>query len=158
MCRPLLLIALFTLTVAAQVQADDELKAFPAAEDGRDRFVLHLPELEDESLVKVELIVGKTLTIDGLNRYFFGGSLETVSIPGWGYDRYVLETLGPVAGTRIAVDPSEPKEPRFITLGGEPFMIRYNSKLPVVIYVPSGVEVRYRLWRTEPQADTIPKG
>ena len=38
---------------------------------------------------------------------------------------------------------------RFITLGGEPQLLRYNSRLPLVIYVPDGVEVRYRTWRGE---------
>ncbi|HWD31650.1 MAG TPA: ecotin family protein, partial [Pseudomonas sp.] len=26
------------------------------------------------------------------------------------------------------------------------FLLRYNSKLPVVVYVPQGVEVRFRIW------------
>jgi ecotin len=46
----------------------------------------------------------------------------------------------------MAVDPNEPKLSRFIRLGGEPYLIRYNSRLPVVVYVPEGVEVRYRIW------------
>jgi ecotin len=51
-----------------------------------------------------------------------------------------------MAGTRMAIDPNEPKVNRFIALGGEPYLIRYNSRLPVVVYVPEGVEVRYRIW------------
>ena len=51
-----------------------------------------------------------------------------------------------MAGTLTAVDPAAPKVDRFITLGGEPFLIRYNSRLPVLVYVPEGVEVRYRIW------------
>jgi ecotin len=38
---------------------------------------------------------------------------------------------------------------RFITLGGDPQLLRYNSRLPLVVYVPEGVEVRYRIWRAE---------
>ncbi len=34
-----------------------------------------------------------------------------------------------------------------ITLGGEPELHRYNSRLPLVVYEPDGVEVRYRIWR-----------
>ncbi len=30
---------------------------------------------------------------------------------------------------------------------GEGFLLRYNSKLPVVVYVPEGFEVRYRIWQ-----------
>jgi ecotin len=46
----------------------------------------------------------------------------------------------------MAVDPAAPKVARFVALGGEPYLIRYNSRLPVVVYVPQGAEVRYRLW------------
>jgi ecotin len=55
-----------------------------------------------------------------------------------------------MAGTLMAVDPNAPKVERFITLAGEPKLLRYNSRLPLVVYVPAGVEVRYRLWRAEP--------
>jgi ecotin len=51
-----------------------------------------------------------------------------------------------MAGTRVGVDPDAPKVDRFVTLGGEPYMVRYNSRLPIVVYVPTGTEVRYRVW------------
>ena len=51
-----------------------------------------------------------------------------------------------MAGTLVAVDPNAPKVARFITIGGDPYIIRYNSRLPIVVYVPEGVEVRYRIW------------
>ncbi len=54
-----------------------------------------------------------------------------------------------MAGTMMAPDPNAPQVDRFISLGGEA-MLRYNSRLPIVVYVPDGVEVRYRLWRAEP--------
>ncbi len=63
-----------------------------------------------------------------------------------------------MAGTRIAVDPGAPKVERFVALGGEPYLIRYNSRLPVVVYVPEGVEVRYRIWKAGPEAKAVAKG
>jgi ecotin len=63
-----------------------------------------------------------------------------------------------MAGTLIAVDPNVPKVNRFITLGGEPYFIRYNSRLPVVVYAAEDVEVRYRIWRAEPKAKGMKKG
>lgn len=126
-----------------------ELKAFPPAGEGMSRFVIMLPHRNAEGLLKVQLLVGKTMKLDSRNRYFFGGKLEKVTILGWGYDRYALNSLGPMAGTLMAVDPSEPKVDRFITLGGEPDLLRYNSRLPLVVYVPEGVEVRYRIWRAD---------
>lgn len=127
--------------------AAKELKAFPPAGEGMSRFVIMLPPRKEEELLKVQLLVGKTVKLDPRNRYFFGGKLETETITGWGYDRYILKSLGPLAGTLMAVNPNEPKADRFITIGGEPELLRYNSRLPLVVYVPQGVEVRYRIWR-----------
>jgi ecotin len=146
---------LFALPV---VQAADNLKAFPPAEEGMVRFVLQLPKRVDESVYRVELIVGKTVQVDARNRFFFGGRIEQETIKGWGYTRYKVAKLGPMAGTLMAIEPDEPKVDRFITLAGEPYLVRYNSRLPIVVYVPEGVEVRYRIWSAGAEARTLEKG
>ena len=152
-------IAVLSFLVAmSSVLAADNMKAFPPTEKGMVRYVLQLPEQKDEYAFKVELIVGKTVQLDEGNRYFFGGKIEAENIEGWGFTRYVVSELGPMAGTLMAVDPNAPKVPRFITIGGEPYLIRYNSRLPVVVYVPEGVEVRYRIWSATPEAKPIEKG
>ncbi len=141
--------ATLLLGFAAMSQAggtDNDLAAFPQAETGKLRYVMHLPSLEDESAYKVELSVGQTVETDAHNRYFLGGEIKAESIPGWGYTRYLVDKVGPMAGTLMAVDPNAPKVARFITLGGPPYLIRYNSRLPIVVYVPTEVEVRYRIW------------
>jgi ecotin len=149
---------LLILCGVAAGQTGDNLKAFPPAEDGIVRYVLQLPKQADESAFKVELIVGKTIQTDERNRYFFGGKIETETIQGWGFTRYKVTKLGPMGGTRMAVDPNAPKVARFITLGGEPYIIHYNSRLPIVVYLPEGVEVRYRIWTAGAEVRTIEKG
>jgi ecotin len=149
---------LLILSTVPAGQAADNLRAFPPAEDGMVRYVLQLPKQADESALKVELIVGKTVQVDERNRYFFGGKIEQETIKGWGFTRYKVTRLGPMAGTLMAVDPSAPKVARFITLGGGPYLIRYNSRLPIVVYVPEGVEVRYRIWTGGAEVRTIEKG
>lgn len=149
---------LFLSTVVIGQAAADDMKDFPPAEEGMVRYVLQLPNQEDESAFKVELIVGKTVSVDEGNRYFFGGKIVEETIQGWGFPRHNVSNLGPLAGTRMAVDPSAPKVARFITLGGDPYIIRYNSRLPIVVYVPEGVEVRYRIWKAEPEMKTMEKG
>ena len=138
--------------------AADNLKAFPAADAGMTRHVLVLPAQADESALQVELVVGKTLPVDAHNRYFFSGRIETQNISGWGYTRYVVADLGQLAGTLMAIDPAAPKVERFIALGGAPYLLRYNSKLPVVVYVPAGTEVRYRIWAAQNPAQQIGEG
>ena len=63
-----------------------------------------------------------------------------------------------MAGTLMAVDPHAPKVSRFIALGGEPYLIRYNSRLPIVVYAPEGVEIRYRIWSASPETKAVEKG
>ncbi|MCU7846009.1 MAG: ecotin family protein [Candidatus Thiodiazotropha sp. (ex Monitilora ramsayi)] len=150
-------VLLFLLAVPTS-QAVDNMKAFPPAEEGMVRLVLHLPKQADEAAFKVELIVGKTVQVDEGNRYFFGGKIEKETIKGWGFTRYMVSKFGPMAGTLMAVDPNAPKVDRFITLGGEPYIIRYNSRLPVVVYVPEGVEVRYRIWTAGAEVKVVEKG
>lgn len=153
------LLSIALLAFAANVAiAADSMKAFPPAEPGMARYVIDLPPLDDETAVKVELIIGKTVGVDAHNRHFFGGTLEKETIKGWGFDRYMLRKLGPMAGTLMAVDPNAPKVERFVTLGGEPRLIRYNSRLPLVVYVPSDVEVHYRIWRADPTATSAVQG
>jgi ecotin len=143
------LLSIVALTFTLTAIAADNMKAFPPAEQGMTRFVIPLPEQKNEDALKVELVIGKTVQVDAHNRYFFGGKLETETIQGWGFDRYILRKLGPMAGTLMAVDPNSPKVDRFIAVGGEPNLLRYNSRLPIVVYVPTGVEVRYRIWRAD---------
>ena len=140
------------------VHAGDNMKAFPPPENGMVRYVLQLPQQDDESAFKVELIVGKKVQVDEKNQYFFGGNIQEETIKGWGFPRYVVKELGPMAGTLMAVDPNAPKVNRFITLGGEPFLIRYNSRLPIVVYVPEDVEVRYRIWSADSESKMMEQG
>ena len=147
----LLGVLVYPPVAATGTSATANLEAFPAAEAGMVRHVIQLPQLPEENLIKVELMVGKTVKTDSVNQYFFGGQLKTESIPGWGYKRYILPELGPMTGTLMAVDPDAPLVERFITLGGEAPLTRYNSRLPIVVYLPTGVEVRHRLWRAQPK-------
>ena len=42
--------------------------------------------------------------------------------------------------------PEPPKE-KFLTIRDD--LRRYNSRLPIVVYVPTGYEVHYRIWNAE---------
>jgi len=154
--HPIAVLGLFFTVLS--VHAGDNLKAFPPPEKGSVRYVLQLPKLDDESTHKVELIVGKTVLLDEKNQYFFGGQIREETIKGWGFPRYIVSEIGPMAGTRMAIEPNAPKVNRFITLGGEPYLIRYNSRLPIVMYAPEGVEVRYRIWSVDSETKMIEEG
>ena len=134
------------------------MKAYPPAEKGMTRHVVKLPVEDKEDDLKVEIVVGKTVKTDGVNRHFLGGSIEEETIKGWGFPRYLVRDVGPMAGTLMGVPPGTPMVDTFVSLRGNPYLVRYNSKLPLVIYVPEGCEVRYRIWRADPEAKPADKG
>ena len=147
---------LMALAAGLLQAADPNMKAFPAPEKGMSRHVLELPARPDESAFKVEILVGKTVKADAANRFFFPGKIEEETIQGWGFPKYTVRALGPMAGTRMAADPKAPPVDRFVTLGGEPYLLRYNSRLPLVVYVPGDAEVRYRIWKAEGTPKSVP--
>ena len=67
-----------------------ELKAFPAAKEGMERFVIVLPHKErgEEAAFQVELIVGKEMLTDGVNLVRLALTIEARLLEGWGYTYY----------------------------------------------------------------------
>jgi ecotin len=124
-----------------------ELKAYPQAKPGMERLVLVLPHKErgEDAGFKVELIPGKTMETDGVNRMGLGYSIQEKTVKGWGYTYYEVSGKGMAISTLIGVRPGTPKVKKFVR--GKSHLTRYNSRLPVVVYVPEGVEIRYRIWK-----------
>ena len=143
-----LLISLLPLPVAAG--GGDDMKPYPEPDPSFDRMVFRLPAAEDESAFKVEIVVGKTLSVD-CNKTSFGGTLERRVAEGWGYPYYVVEKVGGPMTTMMACPPGTEKREAFVSVRGDGFLQRYNSKLPVVVFVPRGFQVRYRLWAAQEQ-------
>ncbi|MDF5938708.1 serine protease inhibitor ecotin [Pseudomonas aeruginosa] len=117
---------------------------YPKADAGFTRQVIHLPKQDAEDAFKVEIIAGKTLEAD-CSQQRLGGELEEHTLEGWGYSYYRLDKVSGPMSTMMAC-PGQKKEQRFIPVVGEGFLLRYNSKLPIVVYAPKDVEVRYRIW------------
>ncbi|UCH47361.1 MAG: ecotin family protein [Betaproteobacteria bacterium] len=144
------------LTVATLLQAtvvfgsgDSELEAFPPATEGMDRFVIELAHKErgEEDAFRVELVVGKQMLTDGVNLYRLGNTIERRVLQGWGYTYYEVVGKGETIGTLMAPPEGAPMVEQFVT--ATPLLVRYNSRLPIVVYAPSGYQVRYRIWRAD---------
>ena len=134
----------------------DDMKPFPEAGDGESRHVIRLPELDDEAASKVELLVGKEIEVD-CNIHWFGGNLAEKVAEGWGYTYYRVGDIGGPASTLKAC-PEGSSEIRFVQVRLEQPLLRYNSRLPIVVFVPEGFEVRYRIWRAGDDIATATTG
>lgn len=150
---------LFTLACALPLAAcattPEALKPYPAAEAGYSRHVIELPAQTNEAEYKVEIIAGKTLEVD-CNQQRLGGQWQEKTVEGWGYSYYELGQVGPAVSTLMAC-PDGSRKQAFVRVGGEPHLVRYNSKLPLVIYAPDDIEVRYRLWSALGQSSVAPR-
>lgn len=144
----LLAIACATSTAWAAEQPLEKVAPYPHAEKGMKRQVIQLPAQKDESAFKVELLIGQTLEVD-CNRHRLGAELESKTLEGWGYDYYVVEKVTGPMSTMMAC-PDQKKTKQFVTASlGDDGMLRYNSKLPIVVYTPDNVEVKYRVWEAK---------
>ncbi len=133
---------------AAAFSADHpQLKAFPPAKEGMERFVIVLPHKArgEESAFKIELIAGKEMLTDGVNLVRLANIIDERTLEGWGYAYYEVTGPGEAISTLMAPPEGAPKVMKFVS--ATPLQIRYNSRLPIVVYAPIGYEVRYRIWQ-----------
>lgn len=125
---------------------------FPEAKEGYQKVVLYLPKKSKEENLKVEIIVGRNAEVDNCNNHFLAGEFKEKDLKGWGYTYYEYKSKGNIASTLMAC-PDDKKVTKFVSGQGE--IIRYNSKLPVVVYIPAGMELKYRIWKAKPSYNSV---
>ena len=131
-----------TMSSTPNPAARQELKAFPEQLAGHQRYVIELPELADEDAHRLELVGTKAMRVD-CNTRGMDGRFEAHDVPGWGYTYLVLQSRGQVASTMMACPPGSERDGVVHTPSA---LLRYNSKLPVVVFVPEGLGLSYRVW------------
>lgn len=142
-----LLIVLGALLLSPVTHAADDLQAFQAAPPGLVRHVIRLPEQPEPDNLRVEIIAGRSIEAD-CNVRQFAADISEETVPGWGYPYYRISPLSGPLSTRMACPPGEAAQRRFVpALLGPAAMLRYNPRLPLVIYTAPDVELKYRIWR-----------
>ena len=158
MLRTLPILLLFMISISTFAAEHKELKAFPKAKDGMERFVIVLPHKErgEEDSFKVELIPGKNMLTDGVNRMRLGTAIVAKPLKGWGYTFYEVTGKDIAMSTLMAPRPGAKKVEKFVQ--GKALTIRYNSRLPIVIYAPKGTVLKYRIWQAPQKLSPVDQG
>ncbi len=93
---------------------------------------------------------------DGVNRVRLGTGIEPRPLKGWGYTYY--EVTGKDIGMSTMMGVPEGTQMMKTFVAGEPLTIRYNSRLPIVIYAPKGQLVKYRIWKADDKFTSAEQG
>ncbi len=134
---------LSVISVSVSAQQVDDVKMFPTPKNGFVQKVIRLKPKKMEENYLVEILIGKKAEVDACNRFFLGGNLEENNLDGWGYNYYIFTTDGVVGGTLMACADNKKLE-KIVYAPSQ--KVSYNSSLPLVVYVPSGYQVDYRIW------------
>ena len=151
------LAALLTAGAAVAIPRLD-LTPYPQPGRGERRWLIQppgvLPPIADAGLSphpsdwRLELIVGRELRVD-CNGPRLSGRLQRVLLPGSRLPILRLIETGPPIYTRMACPADPPARRAFVAIGNEPFLLPYRVSPPIVIYAPSELQVRWRLWKAE---------
>jgi ecotin len=138
------LLALLSLATQAQNKTPNKLDTlFPAAQKGYKKITVYVPKANKEQNLKLELLVGITKQVD-CNTHILIGNIQAQTLTGYGYSYYTVESDGTLASTKmLCLNNTTTK--KFIHLA--PYFTNYNSALPLVIYLPDTMELKYRIWK-----------
>ena len=155
---PLLMVAASAPAAAAIPRLD--LSGYPATKQGLKRWVIQpsglLPKSDDAMISahpldwRVQLIVGKEVDVDCNVKRLSGPFLSMQRLPE-ASGKALFEISGPVLvlSTRMACTKEQAQGTSFLSLGKQPYLIPYNASWPVVVDLPDGVVLRWRVWKAE---------
>ncbi len=127
-----------------------DISMYPKADENQVRHIIELAPLKNEETVKVEIYLCKEMEVD-CNIHRLEGSLTAKELSGWGYNYYVFETNGKIISTLMNCPDGKLTKKDVMS---ESKLLRYNSKLPIVVYSPKGYKAKYRIWSVSSKEHT----
>lgn len=149
---------LLNFLVSCQIVQYDNLKIidknndsiFPPAIGNQEKHVINLPAKENESMYRIEIVQGKFLNVESCNQYsFFTGEIVKKELKNYGYNYYTLNGFDDSKIISTTKYCPENKTDRFIPITNSILYFIYNSKLPIVLYTPKNVKIKYRIFKKQ---------
>ncbi len=143
---------LMFMVTFAQKNMKIDYSMYPKAKDGYEQKIITLKTLPNEDNYSVEIFAGKKTLVDSCNHFFLAGSFEQKTVDGWGYDYFNFESNGNVGGTLMGCFDNKSVEK---IVHAQSIQTLYNSKLPIVVYVPKGYTLEYRIWKADEKLNLV---
>jgi ecotin len=140
----------FQFMQAQNIHSKVDTKIFPEPKKGYTQFVIEVPfsSMEEDANKKIEIFVGKYADVDTCNHHSLTGEFQTKDLQGWGYSYYEFQSKGDIVGTMMGCG-NHQKVSKFISSQG--LLLNYNGRMPIVLYVPEGFEVQFKIYKAEPE-------
>jgi len=137
-----------SLVITSLLKAQDKnenfnFEMYPKPESGYKQVYIQVPAEQNEANYKVELFIGFETMVD-CNYHTIIGSIKEKNIEGWGYSYFQVESEGKMTSTLMGCLDQELSK-KFIHM--IPQLIPYNSKLPIVLNIPSNFIVKYKIFK-----------
>ena len=136
------------------------LTGYPEPAPGLQRWVIQpsglLPKSADPLISahpldwRIQLIVGQVVTLDCNTKRLSGSGMTMRMLPK-ASGKALFEVKGPVAviSTKMVCPDDQPTRTSFLSLGKQPYLVPYNASWPIVVDLPVGTELRWRVWKAE---------
>ncbi len=136
------------------------LTGYPDPAPGLKRWVIQpsglLPKSADPLISahpldwRIQLIVGQTVRLDCNSKRLSGSGMTMRMLPkASGKALFEVKGLVAVISTKMACPDDQPTRTSFLSLGKQPYLVPYNASWPIVVDLPVGTELRWRVWKAE---------
>lgn len=135
-------------SLSTELKAMHDLTIYPNIENMIKNVIFMDPRV-NETQYKIEFYAVKSMEVDNCNKHYLLGDFEVKTLEGYGYPYYVFKSNGQVISTKMACENSMKKIQNVAS--GKTETVRYMSLLPVVIYTPKEIDIKYKIWNQDPK-------
>lgn len=135
-------------SLSAPITVMHDLTIFPSI----DQLVKHAIFLEprvDEALYKVEIYAVKSQEVDNCNKHFLLGDFELKTLEVHGFPYYIFKSNTQIISTKMSCGDNIAKMKNVPS--GKTELVKYISVLPLVVYAPQDIEIKYKIWKQDPR-------
>lgn len=120
---------------------------YPKAKEGMEQVIIDLPKVKSETLeYRVEFSVGKDMETDLCNPYTLIGEWIDKQVEDSELVYFIASTKGQVVK---AMNPCKNDKVKTQFVGIKSRFLEYKNNQQLVVYVPEGYQLRYRVWNSD---------